>query len=94
MLAFPIADFPFLGFLKWMAQMNSGLEAARMDTMKGYSSGLQVESEGDVRSWLSICSEECAGFTPEYEPVLCKGVFAGPTRDRSAVRVVREATRL
>ena len=49
--------------------MNSGLEAARMDTMKGYSSRLQVESEGDVRSWLSICSEECAGFTPEYDPV-------------------------
>ena len=29
-----------------------------MDTMKGYSSGLQVESAEDVRIWLSICSSQ------------------------------------
>ena len=52
-----------------MAKMDSVLEAARMDTMKGYSSGLQVESAEDVRIWLSICSSQF--------DVLLKGVRCG-----------------
>ena len=66
-----------------MAKMDSVLEAARMDTMKGYSSGLQVESAEDVRIWLSICSEECAGFIRDVIgcvsqfDVLLKGVRCG-----------------
>ena len=51
--------------------------------MKGYSSGLQVESAEDVRIWLSICSEECAGFIRDVIgcvsqfDVLLKGVRCG-----------------
>ena len=51
--------------------------------MKGYSSGLQVESAEDVRIWLSICTEECAGFIRDVIgcvsqfDVLLKGVRCG-----------------
>ena len=47
------------------------------------STGLQVESAEDVRIWLSICSEECAGFIRDVIgcvsqfDVLLKGVRCG-----------------
>ena len=47
-----VTDPPFRYSSRWMAQMNSGLEAARMDTMKGYSSGRFLERWMD--SWMNI----------------------------------------